>query len=133
MGHIHPAVSEICDPQSLDPICGKFDKFWPIGKPIWGKWANDHDSAQHWNENVVILTKFSTLAAPEVAQMTTSSAASDENFIKMTTFSFQWTRGLDNCTELQMEKIRQAVPKVWQPPTRPDPDVNTLQARRAEG
>ena len=20
--------------------------FWPMGKPIWGKWANDHDSAQ---------------------------------------------------------------------------------------
>ena len=20
--------------------------FWPMGTPIWGKWANDHDSAQ---------------------------------------------------------------------------------------
>ena len=34
--------------------------------------------------------KFSSLAALEVVKMTTSSAASDENFIKMTTFSFQW-------------------------------------------
>ena len=32
----------------------------------------------------VILTKFSSLAAPEVAKMTTSGAARDENFIKMT-------------------------------------------------
>ena len=36
------------------------------------------------------LTKFSSLAALEVVKMTTSSAASDENFIKMMTFPFQW-------------------------------------------
>ena len=40
----------------------------------------------HWNGNVVILMKFSSLAASEVVKMTTSSAASGENFIKMTTF-----------------------------------------------
>ena len=44
----------------------------------------------HWNENVVILTKFSSLAALEVVILTTFSAASDENFIKMKTFPFQW-------------------------------------------
>ena len=49
--------------------------------------------AIHWNENVVILMKFSSLAALEVVKMTTFSAASDENFVNMTTFSFQ-------CTEL---------------------------------
>ena len=43
----------------------------------------------HWNENVVILTKFESLAALEVVILTTSSAASDENFIKMKTFPFQ--------------------------------------------
>ena len=43
----------------------------------------------HWNENVVILTKFSSLAALEVVILTTFSAASDENFIKMKTFPFQ--------------------------------------------
>ena len=32
MGYIHPAVSEICHPQSLDPICGKFDKFLAHGQ-----------------------------------------------------------------------------------------------------
>ena len=44
----------------------------------------------HWNGNVFILMKFSSLAALKVVKMTTSSAANDENFIKMTTFSFQW-------------------------------------------
>ena len=43
----------------------------------------------HWNRNV-ILTKFSSLAALEVVILTTSSAVSDENFIKMMTFPFQW-------------------------------------------
>ena len=38
---------------------------------------------------VVILAKFSSLAAPKVVKMTTFGAASHENF-KMTTFSFQW-------------------------------------------
>ena len=45
--------------------------------------------AIHWNKNVVILTKFSSLAALEVVILTTSSAASDEHFIKMKTFPFQ--------------------------------------------
>ena len=39
-----------------------------------------------WNRDVGILKKFSSLATPEV---TTSGAASDENFFKMT-FLFQW-------------------------------------------
>ena len=43
----------------------------------------------HWNGNVVILTKFSSVAALEVVILTTFSAASDENFIKMKTFPFQ--------------------------------------------
>ena len=38
----------------------------------------------HWNWNVFILMKFSSLAALEVVKMTTSSAANDENFVKMT-------------------------------------------------
>ena len=42
----------------------------------------------HWNKNV-ILTKFSSLAALEVVILTTSSATSDENFIKMKIFPFQ--------------------------------------------
>ena len=33
--------------------------------------------------------KFSSLAALTVVKMTTSSAASDENFVKLTTFSFE--------------------------------------------
>ena len=46
--------------------------------------------------------------------------------------------GLDNSTELRMEKIHQAVteiwvPQIWQPPARQDRDDNTPPARRAEG
>ena len=44
----------------------------------------------HWNENVVILTKFSSLAAPKVVILTTFGTASDEDFVKMKTFPFQW-------------------------------------------
>ena len=43
----------------------------------------------HRNGNVFILMKLSSLAALEVVKVTTSSAASDENFVKMTTFLFQ--------------------------------------------
>ena len=79
MGSIHPAVSEICVPQSLDPICTKFDKFLGHGQAHlgqMGKWP--------WRCT---------------------------------------TTGLDNSTELRMEKIHQAVteiwvPQVWQPPAR---------------
>ena len=39
--------------------------------------------------------KFSSLAALKVVKMTTSSAANDENFIKMMTFSFQWRKYID--------------------------------------
>ena len=50
-----------------------------------------HNLLLHWNTNVFILMRFSSLAALEVVKMTTSSAAIDENLIKMTTFSFQCT------------------------------------------
>ena len=35
--------------------------------------------------------EFLSLAALDVVKMTTSSAASDENFIKLMTFPLQWT------------------------------------------
>ena len=43
----------------------------------------------HCNGNEVILTKFSSLAPSEVANMTTFGAAGDENFIKMTAYPVQ--------------------------------------------
>ena len=43
----------------------------------------------HWKRNVVILTKFSSLAAPEVVMLTTSGAANDANFVKMLVFPFR--------------------------------------------
>ena len=77
MGSVHPAVSEICVPQSLDPICGKFDKFLAHGQAHMGQMGK-------WRWRCT-------------------------------------TTGLDNSTELWMEKIHQAVtkiwvPQVWQPP-----------------
>ena len=39
-------------------------------------------SSEHRNKNVVILTKFASLAALEVVNLTTSSATIDENFIR---------------------------------------------------
>ena len=53
-----------------------------VTRPEW-------DKCIHWNGNVVTLMKFSSLAALEVAILTTFSAASDENFIKMMTFPVQ--------------------------------------------
>ena len=46
MVQIHPAVSEIWVPQSLSQVLPDLTSFWPIRKPIRGKWANDYDSAQ---------------------------------------------------------------------------------------
>ena len=57
----------------------------------------------HWNENVVILTKFESLAALEVVILTTSSAASDENFIKMKTFPFQCCSNIIFCFNWEAE------------------------------
>ena len=55
---------------------------------------------EHWNGNVVILTKSSSLAALKVVKMTTFSAASDEDFVKATTFSFQWMGMVGNVNEI---------------------------------
>ena len=41
----------------------------------------------HWNGNIFILMKLPSLAALEVVKMTNSNAASDENFMKILTFS----------------------------------------------
>ena len=46
MVQIHPGISEIWVPQSLAQVLPDLTSFWPMGKPIWGKWANDHDGAQ---------------------------------------------------------------------------------------
>ena len=48
-------------------------------------WTDTETSQIHWDGNMVILMKFSSLAAPQVVILTTFSAAYDENFIKMMT------------------------------------------------
>ena len=55
------------------------------------EWTDSELRSQqkHWNETVIILTKFPSLPAPKVVNMTTSGAANDENFVKIT-FPFQW-------------------------------------------
>ena len=53
----------------------------------WLMWCQNI-LAIHWKRNVILM-KFSSLAVLEVVILTTSSAASDENFINMT-FPFQW-------------------------------------------
>ena len=61
MGYIHPAVSEIWVPQSLDPICAKFDKFLAHGQAHMGqmgKWpwqcttTGLDNSTELWMENI---------------------------------------------------------------------------------
>ena len=51
----------------------------------------------YWKGNVVILTKFSSLAAPEAVILITSGATSDENFVKMTIFPLQWYKMGPRC------------------------------------
>ena len=70
-------------------------------------WMMNH----RWN-GYVIFTKFPSLAAQEVINFITSSAAWDENFIKMTAFPFQWQQfeitgivvnyGISNTTVLEI-------------------------------
>ena len=81
-----------------------FDNFWCSQGWVWHSPTSYHQkwnsslcidtiitqTLQHRNGNVFILMKYWSLVVLEVVRMTTSSAASDWNFIKMTTFSFQW-------------------------------------------
>ena len=46
MVQIHAGVSETRVLQSLAQVLPDFTSFWPIGKPILGKWANNYDSTQ---------------------------------------------------------------------------------------
>ena len=74
-----------CEPSNCREISGNREGYFDWLVYVIFIWQ------YHWNGNVFILMKFSSLAALKVVKMTTSSAASDENFIKMTTFSFQWS------------------------------------------
>ena len=60
-----------------------------VCKIIWVKRVMLLVCIGNWKGNVILM-KFSSLAALEVVKMTTSGAASDENFIKMITFAFQY-------------------------------------------
>ena len=51
----------------------------------------------HLNENVFNLTKFSSVSALIIANMTTFIASNDENFVEMRTFTFQCLNGSKHC------------------------------------
>ena len=79
--------------------------WWP--RDTWSQSiisSHDIDLHVHWNW-YVILTKFSTLAALEVTILTTSGAASDENFFKMT-FSFRVVLPGSNLNTRKVKHLR---------------------------
>ena len=86
-----------------------------------------HDIEQNYdipNTNTnVILTKFSSLAVLEVVKMTTSSAARDENFFKMTTYAFQ--RNYSRCHILALSHPYSDLDNVIAPWVIPDEGVST--------
>ena len=72
---------------ALNGLC---DTLTHILRLLHWHWSN-HMMIQHWNGDVIILTKFSSLTALEVVILTTSRAVSDENLVRMTAFSFPWS------------------------------------------
>ena len=73
-----------------------------FGRILFKQWKVFHVS--YWNGNVLHLVIFSSMTAPEVVKMATSSAASDENVNKMMTFPFQLSTSnkWDNESELTL-------------------------------
>ena len=130
-------VSKIWLPLSLAQVLPDLTSFWPMGKPIWGKWANNYDSAQlqvqtsPWNFKWgTSIQRFQRHAIHKVwtqfvSNLTSFLAHGQAHMGQMGKWPWQCTtRGLDNSTKLRMEKIHQAVteiwvPQVWQPPARP--------------
>ena len=57
-------------------------------RPVLRTIAFSMEYACHWNENIFVLMKLSSLTALEVVLLTTSSAPNDKHFVKM--IFFQW-------------------------------------------
>ena len=96
------------------PVTRSFDVFFHLGlnkrlsKQCWGWWfetpsrplwrhCNGHSInllaavVSQWNGNVIsTMWNFHRWLHWKLSYLTTSSAASDENFVKITTFLFQW-------------------------------------------
>ena len=77
---VHPVTRRL---SPLKPKCHHIDNLLLTGC-IWG-WKNDNlgwsqgwGGCLHWNQNVIILTTFSSLATSEVVKMTTSGAPGDQ-------------------------------------------------------
>ena len=130
-------VSKIWVLQSLVQVLPDLTSFWPMGKSILGKWANNYDSAQLQVQTSppnfkrgTSIQRFQEICNPQsldpiCGKFDKSLAHGKAHIGQMGTWPWQCTtRGLDNSTKLWMEKIRQAVtkiwvPQVWQPPARP--------------
>ena len=104
-----------------------------MGKPIYGKWANNYDIAQlqvqkspwnfKWGESIQHFQRyaFRKVWTQFVANLTSFWPTGKPIWGKWP--SHGTTAGLDNSTELRTEKIRQVVTEiwvsqVWQPPAR---------------
>ena len=60
---------------------------------------------EHWNGNVVILRKLSSLIAPKVVKMTISGAVTDGNFVKMSTYPCRWKDGWFNHNKTKLNSL----------------------------
>ena len=137
---------------SYGPSAAWFDKFLAHGLAHMGQitmTVHNYRSRQvHETLNVVNpSSRFRDLRSqsldPICAKFDKFLAHGQAHMGQMGKWPWQYTtRGLDNSTELRIEKIRQAVTEIWvpqvwqppaQPPARPDRDDNTPPARRAEG
>ena len=85
-------------------ITGRHHEIWDAisSSKSWPMSLINYMSSLKWgccsfDRDVVILMKFSFLASPEVVKMTTSAEVSDENFIKMLVFPFQWSCYIGKC------------------------------------
>ena len=96
--------------------------FWPMGDPIWGKWANNYDVAQvqvltspwnfKWGKSIQRFQRYT------IRKVWTQFVANLTSFWPMSKpiwGKWPWqctTTGLHNSTELRTENIRQAVTEI---------------------
>ena len=153
MVQIHPAVSEIWVPQSLAQVLPDLTSFWPIGKPIRGKWANDYDSAQlqvqtspwnfKWGQSIQRFQRYAFRKVwPNLCQIWQvfgpwASPYGANGQMNMTVHNyrprqFHRTSNGENPSSGYRD-MGSASLAAARPAARPDRDDNTPPARRAEG
>ena len=119
MVQIHPAVSKIWVPQSLAKVLPDLTSFWPMGEPIWCKWANNYDVAQlqvltspwnfQWGKSIQRFQRYTIrkVWTQFVANLTSFTAHEQAHMGQMGKWPRQCTTTvLDNSTELRTENIK---------------------------